>query len=163
MPDKSDFRRLMVGLFLAALAGCSAPSLDRIYTESVKTSAVVRAAHIHPLLAIPADRPTVDVVTWTTQPTAQKYYPFGKTSVGVDVWVTLSPQIKQLCTAYSKDPKALRLRLQQLLGLPPDAARLGYTFDWNPETPRYGATEYVLRKGLSVTVKTRTSTAGYCQ
>ena len=41
--------------------------------------------------------------------------------------------------------------------------RLGYTFDWNPETPRYGASEYVIRKGSAVTVKTRTSTAEYCR
>lgn len=230
MPGTTVFRRLAAALLLTGLAGCSA-SLEQVYTESVKSSAVVSTAHIHPLLAIPADRSTVDVVTWTTQPTAQKYYPFGKTSVGVDVWVTLSPQIQQLCTAYSKDPKALRLRLQQLLGLPPDVAgspatprefvvmsvrtadlfrpcpdpdptkpqcgltfpkalpngqankawfaeqvtsryqdpngypwtRLGYTFDWNPVTPRYGASEYVLRKGSAVTVKTKTSTTGYCQ
>jgi hypothetical protein len=230
MPDKSVFRRLAAGFLIAGLAGCSA-SLEQIYTESVKTSAVVSTATIHPLMAIPAGRTSVDVVTWTTQPTAQKYYPFGKTRVGIDVWVTLSPQVKQLCTAYRKDPKALRLRLQQLLGLPPDAAgtpatprefvvinvstadifrpcpdpdptkpqcgltfpkslpngeankawfaeqvnsryqdpngypwtRLGYTFDWNPETQRYGASEYVIRKGSAVTVKTRTSTAEYCR
>ena len=76
---------LLAGGFLSVgLAGCNA-SLEQIYTESVKTSAIVSDAQIHPLMAVPASRTSVDVVTWTTQPTAQKYYPLGRTSVGVDV------------------------------------------------------------------------------
>jgi hypothetical protein len=212
------------------LAGCELPdrSLKGLYTASVSGSAIVSEAHIHPLMALPAGRETVDVVTWTGEDTARKYYPLGRTSVGVDVWVTLSPQLRDLCRSYSKEPKALRLRLQQLLGLPADAegskatprefvvmtvrardlfrpcpdpdptkpsctldfpkdaperhkawmagqvssrytapggypwTRLGYTFDWNPDTPRYGASEYVLRTGSEVTVKSKTPTVRFC-
>ncbi len=223
--------RVAAALFaLAALAGCDLPdrSLPGLYRASVTGSAIVSKDHVRPLMAVPAGRETIDVVTWTGEDTARKYYPLGRTSVGIDVWVTLSPQVRDLCKAYSKEPGALRLRLQQLLGLPADAegttgaprefvvmsvrakdlfrpcpdpdpttascptdfpadapeshkawmasqvssrytapggypwTRLGYTFDWNPDTPRYGASEYVLRRGSAVTVKSRTPTVRYC-
>ena len=41
--------------------------------------------------------------------------------------------------------------------------RLGYTFDWNPDTPDYGASEYVIKKGTVVTVKEILTTADYCR
>ncbi len=196
------------------LAGCELPdrSLNGLYTASVSGSAIVSEAHIHPLMALPAGRETVDVVTWTGEDTARKYYPLGRTSVGVDVWVTLSPQVRDLCRRYSGaegaqaaspaasgasrrcgrgESNAARVRRHDgaradlfrpcpdpdptkpscTLDFPKDAperhkawmagqvssrytapggypwTRLGYTFDWNPDTPRYGASEYVLRTG----------------
>ena len=41
--------------------------------------------------------------------------------------------------------------------------RLGYTYDWNPASPRYGASEYVVRKGSKVTVTEKQPTAAYCR
>ncbi len=40
--------------------------------------------------------------------------------------------------------------------------RLGYTYDWNPNTGDYGASEYVVRKGSVVKVLAVTETEGYC-
>ena len=40
--------------------------------------------------------------------------------------------------------------------------RLGYTYNWHPGSPRYGASEYVVRSGASVRVLSVTPTAAYC-
>ena len=39
---------------------------------------------------------------------------------------------------------------------------LGYTFDWNPATPRFGPSEYVIRGGSDVEVLEVVPTADYC-
>lgn len=41
--------------------------------------------------------------------------------------------------------------------------RLGYTYDWNPKTDRYGASEYVVRSGKQVEVLSVVPTAQYCR
>ncbi len=40
--------------------------------------------------------------------------------------------------------------------------RLGYTYDWHPETSEVGPSEYVIRTGATVDVTSVTSTAAYC-
>jgi hypothetical protein len=40
--------------------------------------------------------------------------------------------------------------------------RLGYTYDWNQRASPYGASEYVLQQGATVTVVARLSTDAYC-
>ena len=40
--------------------------------------------------------------------------------------------------------------------------RLGYTYDWKPGADRYGASEYVIRAGAVVVVKSKEPYAGYC-
>ncbi|HEX5727328.1 MAG TPA: hypothetical protein VFX98_17785 [Longimicrobiaceae bacterium] len=40
--------------------------------------------------------------------------------------------------------------------------RLGYTYNWHPGSPRYGASEYVVRSGATVQVASVTSLAEYC-
>ncbi|MBN2530297.1 MAG: hypothetical protein JXR76_28165 [Deltaproteobacteria bacterium] len=40
--------------------------------------------------------------------------------------------------------------------------RLGYTYDWNPDTPEYGVTEFVIKIGAQAVVKTVVSTEQYC-
>lgn len=165
------------------------------------------------------------VVTWTTGATAERYYRVGQDTVGVDVWVTLVPEVQEACQGIPAD--RLTLRLQMLLGLPPrtesrtfvimqagmadlfrpcldpdpttprcpvtfpsdapvDTAyrawiaeqvvaryqeppdgypwtRLGYTYDWHPDTPPYGASEYVLRRGAIVRVLDKQPTLAYCR
>ncbi len=86
--------------------------------NSIYRSAVFEPSSVHPLLVVPAGAEKVSVVTWTGKQTAEKFYPLGETAVGVDVWVTLAPQVRRLCETYPSAPDALRLRLQQLLGLP---------------------------------------------
>jgi hypothetical protein len=40
--------------------------------------------------------------------------------------------------------------------------RLGYTYNWNQGASPYGASEYVLQQGATVTVLARETTAAYC-
>lgn len=99
----------------------AAPDPAQAYNAAVARAAVLdpRNALDHKLIRIDRKAPTVTVVTWTTTATADKFYPIGRSAVGVDVWVTVSPQLRELCARFADDPDALRLRLQQLLGLPP--------------------------------------------
>lgn len=48
----------------------------------------------------------------------------------------------------------------QRLGYP--WTRLGYTYNWHPGSPRYGASEYVIRPGTRVTVTRVATIADYC-
>jgi len=41
--------------------------------------------------------------------------------------------------------------------------RLGYTYNWKPGTDKYGASEYVIKPGSSVTVREIVSVAKYCR
>jgi hypothetical protein len=41
--------------------------------------------------------------------------------------------------------------------------RLGYTYDWDPETDEEGVFEFVIKKGATVKVVSITPTAEYCQ
>lgn len=49
-------------------------------------------------------------------------------------------------------------------GTPPGYpwTRLGYTYDWNPATPEYGVSEYVILKNATVTIKEIIPTEKYC-
>lgn len=48
----------------------------------------------------------------------------------------------------------------QQLGYP--WTRLGYTYNWHPGSPRYGASEYVIQPGTRVTVTSVRSISDYC-
>ena len=112
-----------IALLLTALNGCVAvpagqTDLSQAYSNAIYKAAVFdqRNVDAHPLLRLKPGLETV--ITWTTKATADKYYPIGPATVGVDVWVTVVPQVRDLCRDFPTDPNALRLRLQQLLGLP---------------------------------------------
>lgn len=40
--------------------------------------------------------------------------------------------------------------------------RLGYTYDWNQETPKFGLSEYIVRENSIVWIHSTTETAAYC-
>jgi hypothetical protein len=40
--------------------------------------------------------------------------------------------------------------------------RLGYTYDWNPDTPKYGASEYLMTKGTAWELVDAANTDAYC-
>lgn len=40
--------------------------------------------------------------------------------------------------------------------------RLGYTYNWHPGSPRYGASEYIVPQGAAVRVLSVTATEAYC-
>ncbi len=212
----------------ALLAGCVASpqalsSKALAYDDTIYQSAIFSPSKIHQLLTIDGTAKSVSVVTWASKDTADKFYPQGAARVGVDVWVTRVPQLQEACAAFPAEPDALRLRLQQFLGLPaapgervaivlevdpadifrpcpdPDPAkseceaafppgvdiaykawfaeqvlsryrqpggypwtRLGYTYDWAPGSTTIGASEFVIRKGSTVTVTEKVPTEAYC-
>jgi hypothetical protein len=114
-------RRLLAAILVALLTGCaaaSAPPLTGSYDDAIDRSAVFGQDKVHRLLTIDGTAKPVSVVTWTSKDTADKFYPPGPNRVGVDVWVTRVPQLQNSCAAFPADPDALRLRLQQFLGLP---------------------------------------------
>ncbi len=41
--------------------------------------------------------------------------------------------------------------------------RLGYTYDWNPNTPEFGVSEYIAREGANAEILSITPTEDYCQ
>ncbi len=41
--------------------------------------------------------------------------------------------------------------------------RLGYTYDWNPDTPDLGVSEYIIREGAKIKVINIMSTEDYCR
>ena len=154
----------------------------------------------------------------------------GTDTVDEDTWVTMVPEVRDSCSGYGP---ALRLRLNQLLGLPPQGGdtlmvemtvpldsvcapwptprrrrsihaatpsrrsaanasqppcsrgtygwmadnlltrwqvpngypwtRLGYTYNWHPGSPRYGASEYLVRKGTVASGVTVNHVRAYCR
>ncbi len=112
-------KQLLALTTLILITGCAnratKSTLHDEYRQSIYESAVFNSTHIRPLKAVPGD--TVTVLTWTSRESAGKYYPLGKSSLGIDLWVTLVPEVKEQCLAFNDD--SLNLRMQQLLGLPP--------------------------------------------
>ncbi len=79
------------------------------YHAAIHAAAVVDASAVRPLRPVASD--PVRVVTLTSYP-----YSLGKTSLNVDVWVTLVPEVRDICQGFGDD---LELRVKQLIGLMP--------------------------------------------
>ncbi|HEX8903806.1 MAG TPA: hypothetical protein VF771_03135, partial [Longimicrobiaceae bacterium] len=117
--------RLLPGTLLVALAACTPPvasgpapasaPLDSLYLRAIESAAVYRSEDVLPLkAAAPDSNGNVRVVTFTSYP-----YAAGPTTLPLDVWVTLVPEVRDSCRTFAADE--LPLRLLQLLGLPSDA------------------------------------------
>jgi hypothetical protein len=135
-------RSIVVALVLGALA-CKPPTetqqvegpaqspedelADR-YTAAVADAKVAEESEIYDqLTAITAtnaalkfdEQGRVLVVTWTSWDGYD-----GKEGqaleLGVEVWVTMAPQLQDLCRTWQLADGALDLRLEQLMGLPPN-------------------------------------------
>jgi len=63
--------------------------------------------------------------------------------------------------AASYGPEVDPSEIEPLEGYP--WTRLGYTYDWHPETSEIGPSEYVVRTGATVEVASVMSTAAYCE
>lgn len=61
------------------------------------------------------------VVTWGGAETVPAATPGDTVAPKQDVWVTAVPQLRRFCRGLDRTSDALRLRLAQRLGLPPDA------------------------------------------
>lgn len=115
--------RLVLAIALA-LAGCAVAPQDtqQRYEAAIADAAVASPEKVNPLLPLP-DGAAVGVVTWVAKNRAP--CPLDKPrcgfTVGTDrIWVTLVGEVQGRCRAWSLSGVALRRRLEQLLGLPPD-------------------------------------------
>lgn len=73
------------------------------------------------------------VVTWMDSGTMEKFYKGNKgeaLTLSRDIWVTIVPDVKNFCTAYSRTRDDLKLRLEQLLGLPPHSVKSNFVEFW---------------------------------
>jgi len=96
---------------------------------------------------------TYQVATWVRSGELSNYPQGQDVTLGKDVWVTLSPKLKDFCTAYADtvagEPLALALRVEQRLGLPPGSTNSHFvTFS----VDAYGTGQDIFRPcGISAT------------
>lgn len=237
---------LPVAMLLSALSACSilpgslhAPADPAaLYEQSISDAAVASPAKVRPLLPIPATD-TVQIVSWVSASNdlcAGADLPCKYTVNNGGMFVTLAGEVQGKCHAWGLSGDALRIRLEQLLGLPPNQAekylksrfvvletarenlqrpclgldvhagsvqcamtipntpskeisplafvgeqmardyvtgtsgapgypftRLGYTYDWNPDSVNhYGASELILAQGAVAVVQAQMTTDAYC-
>lgn len=231
--------RFLLASSLAA-AACAPPAatangpdpmatpLETLYQQAIQDASVYRADHVLPLnAAVPDGNGDLRMVTFTSW----GGWVAGTDTVDQDTWVTLVPEVRDSCAGYGG--AGLRLRINQLLGLPPRAGdslmvemtvplaavfrpvadpapttrypcgdtlqaqcgerfpdgvspehvrwiadnlltkwrvpsgypwtRLGYTYNWHPGSPRYGASEYLVRRGTVATAVTVQPLRAYCR
>lgn len=202
------------------------------YNKAIYDSSVYKFSNLRPLFPLTFDAEKKAKVTALTD------FPYSKgdTTLPVDLWVTVVPEVQTICRGFSGD---LAMRLRQLLGLHParkfsnfviitaNAAdifrptpnpdtttslpcsnpipancgeafpssatpehvrwiadtmlshyvlsesplipvgypwtRLGYTYDWKPGANKYGASEYVIKKGSTIKVLDIVPYQTYCR
>jgi len=98
----------------------------------------------------------------------------------VELWVTPAdlfrpspdPEITDSIAELSFPPDTPQAHIDwinelQAISYDPDSGypwtRLGYTYDWNPDTSEVGPSEFVIAQGASVVVERVASTSEYCQ
>jgi hypothetical protein len=110
--------------FALAVGGCAVQPQDaqQRYDAAIADAAIASPEKVNPLLPVPAGA-TVAVVSWVAMnrvpcPLDQPRCAF---TVSADrIWGTLAGEVQSQCRAWSLSGVALRRRLEQLLGLPPD-------------------------------------------
>jgi len=143
-------RILLVLCLLLVIPACtgtvrdsSLPDLQRAYGEAIRDAEVAEPGEIsRDLLAIvPSndalrwnkEKDEILVVTWTSW---DGYDDRVGTAMELsrEVWVTVVPEVKAFCHAQRITPTQLPLRLEQLLGLPPEAGKTKFAEMWvSPE------------------------------
>ena len=68
------------------------------------------------------------VVTWTSPPKKDDKAAIPKAEY--DVWVTVAPELKNFCRKLNLSSRKLTLRLEQLLGLPPNSRKTVFKEIW---------------------------------
>lgn len=120
--------RLVAALTVVAiLSGCApAPVADEtLYGLAIRDAAWAAPEKVVPLRPLPQDG-RVTVVSWTgtRDPLACAdggcgFPRAGATRSGDVTWVTLAPELRELCRGWTLSGPALTRRLEQVLGLPP--------------------------------------------
>jgi len=125
------FTSMVVFGLIAFLGGCCAvPAAHTdapadsagLYRRAISDSAIASQEKVRPLLAIPPTD-TMQVVAWVSA--SSQFCAGGGTecqyTVGSNgMFVSLDGEVKNKCLAWELSGDALRKRLEQLLGLPPD-------------------------------------------
>jgi hypothetical protein len=128
MPDPipGPMRQLRRGLaagaalLLAACAGLSPGDPWPLYERALADAAVATPAKALALRPIP-QQPTVEVVSWVVGDRRPCEGPACRFIVGDSrMWVTLAGEVQETCRNWKLQGDALRVRLEQLLGLPPN-------------------------------------------
>ncbi|ACY17910.1 hypothetical protein [Haliangium ochraceum] len=208
------------------------PGVDELYQAAVDDAEVVEASEIYDGLVaindenmdlVRDDQDRVLVATWTSFEGYDGEVGNDSYTLAVEVWVTVVPEVQEFCRDSGLQGDDLSLRLEQLLGLPPEDGKnrvvqlwvppealfrpspdpevddsvaeldfpqntaqahidwienlrmssygdggypwtqLGYTYDWNPDTPEIGLSEFVITQGSTVGVESVTMNDAYCQ
>ena len=138
-------RYVAVGLLvsLVGLIGCpySAPDLNERYKAAVADAATADTSEISKnLTAITDANPSliwrgendsrqVLMVTWTSYTGYNDKV--GQTiTLSREVWVTAAPQVQEFCAFWKVMPWDLDLRLEELLGLPPNSGKTTFVQFW---------------------------------
>ncbi|MCW3479111.1 hypothetical protein OL229_05980 [Neisseriaceae bacterium JH1-16] len=114
---------LLAGLLLSACATPPSGSSSAAYQAAIADAAVASPAKVAPLWPIPAGG-DVKVLAWMSDsrvPCSDGAQQCQFTVSKNWMWVTLVPEVKQACSSWQLGATALRERLEQLLGLPPDS------------------------------------------
>lgn len=106
------------------ITGCATPTGGSNawaqYHAAIADAAVVKVGEDLPLQPLP-ENSSVEVVSWVTDArTPCKEFPCDFEVTGSRLWVTLSNEVQRKCQTWGLQGDALRVRLEQLLGLPPD-------------------------------------------
>lgn len=126
---------------VAPSEAASPEALQQAYLQAVQDAATVEPQEISKNL-IPIVETNTDLV-WEGQPGSRRVLVLTWTSwngyddkMGQSIvttretWVTAAPGLKNFCTHYAADSAKLTLRLEQLLGLPPNNGKTKFVEMW---------------------------------
>ena len=122
------------------IASLSEDELRQAYSRAVKDAEIAEPAEIsQELIPIVDHNPhliwqgkrggsRILVVTWTSPPKNDDKTASRKAEY--DVWVTVAPELKNFCRKLNLSSRKLTLRLEQLLGLPPNSRKTVFKEIW---------------------------------
>ncbi|MDI6688449.1 MAG: hypothetical protein QME06_09560 [Desulfobacterales bacterium] len=136
---------LMLCVFQVVLACSHSPQtmlfadLQYAYSQAIKDAEVVEINEIYRNLVaiVPSndalrwnkDTGEVLVVTWTSW-NGYDDHVGSSMKLSREVWVTVFPEVKAFCSEQHTTPTQLTLRLEQLLGLPPENGKTRFVEMW---------------------------------
>jgi hypothetical protein len=108
---------------LALNASADNTGLQQQYRTSIEDAAMIEPNEIKPVAAITQVKEKF--VTWTSYP--DSYKPGSDLTLAWgETWVTQNGAVHEECKIFPKEEGALNVRIQQLLGLPPQAITQRY-------------------------------------
>jgi len=141
----SILRPVLLFTFATAAVACTSEPADEATPEELFRDAVAAAEVadadevVDDLVAITPDNPDLEfdpedrvlMVTWTSW-SGYDGMEGASMPLGVEVWLTPIPSLKDFCTATGLQGEALNARLEQLMGLPPNNGKDRLVTMWVP-------------------------------